>query len=91
MLSNIEKVSTLVVDEHQYKVVFYRAVLDLNSVCFQAFGPTEQEARFFLLQGLKESEEEKADLGKDWYVPYLDCIEVDEVAYGDCIKIDKIF
>ena len=68
----MEKVSTLVVDEHQCKFVFYRAVLDLNSVCFQAFGPTEQESRFFLLQGLQESEEEKEDLGKDWYKPFLD-------------------
>lgn len=91
MLNAIEKVSTLVLDEHQCRIVFYRAVLDLNSVCFEAFGPTEEDARFFLLEGLNNSEEEAEDLGKGWYHAYLDYIEVQQVCYGDCIKINKDF
>jgi hypothetical protein len=84
-----ELVSMLDLDAHQESVSFYRAILILESDVFEAFAPTEQEARSFLISGL-ENHGKRYDLGSYWYEHYLGLVQVRLVAFGDCLRTENL-
>ena len=79
-----ELVSMLDLDAHQERITFYRAILILESNVFDAFGPTPEEAKSFLIRGLVNHGIGE-DLGNEWFKPYTDYIQVKSVAFGDCL------
>ena len=84
-----ELIATLNLDAHEKSVSFYRALLVLESDVFEAFAPSKQEARAFLISGLNDYGKENG-LDDYWYEHYLDLVQVKSVAFGDCLRTDNI-
>ena len=84
-----ELIATLELEPHQERVSFYRALIVLESDIFEAFAPTTEEARSFLIQGLVKHGIEEG-LGNEWFKPYEAYIKVSWVAFGDCLRTDNI-
>ena len=84
-----ELVAMLDLDAHQERVSFYRALLVLESNIFEAFAPTTEEARSFLIKGLVKHGIEEG-LGNEWFKPYEAYIKVSWVAFGDCLRTENV-
>lgn len=84
-----ELIATLDLEPHQERVSFYRALIVLESDIFEAFAPTKQEARAFLISGLEDYGKENG-LDDYWFEHYLDLVQVKSVAFGDCLRTDNI-
>jgi hypothetical protein len=64
------------------EIAFYRAWIDTDHFLFEAFGPTEREARQFLRDGFDKHREQHGIKERDWWHYYKADIQVQQIALG---------